>query len=57
MAKRTVKTQGTNAEVSGAGNEKDDGTSTTKAELALLSTQDDNAKVAGLAKGGQSHAN
>lgn len=56
MAFKKIKahTQGKDTEVNGEGNEKDDNSSTTKAELATLSTQDLNAKVAGLAKGGQS---
>lgn len=57
MAKRKIKPYGTNAETSGAGNEKDDNTSSTLAEVLLYSTQDDNAKIAGLAKGAQSRAN
>lgn len=57
MAKRKVKSQGTNAETSGAGNEKDDNTSSTLADLATYTTQDDNPKIAGLAKGYNSHAN
>ncbi len=57
MAKRTVKPTGKDTEVNGEGNEKSDNTSTTKAELASLSVQDNNPKLAGLAKGGQSRVN
>lgn len=57
MALRTIKPTGKNTEVNGEGPEKDDGTSTTKAQLANLSVNDPNPKIAGLAKGGQSKPN
>jgi hypothetical protein len=57
MATRKIKLQGKNTEVNGEGNEKDDNTSTTKADLATYTVQDDNPKVAGLAKGGASRSN
>jgi hypothetical protein len=57
MATRKVKPQGIASEVNGEGPEKVDGTSTTKADLATYSVQDDNPKVAGMAKGAASHPN
>jgi hypothetical protein len=57
MAKRTIKLHGKNTEVNGEGPEKDDGTSSSLADLATYVTSDDNAKVAGLAKGYKSHPN
>lgn len=51
MANRAVKKQGKGSEVNGEGNEKDDNTSSTKADLATYSLQDDNPKIAGLAAG------
>ena len=51
MAKRTVKAQSKNTEVNGEGNEKDDNTSSTKAEIATYTTRDDNPKIAGFANG------
>lgn len=53
----TVKKTGKGVEVNGEGNEKADSSSTTKADLATYSTQDDNPKIAGLAKGGASRPN
>ena len=57
MAKRTVKRQGKGIEVNAEGNEKDDNTSSTLGDLATYTTQDDNPKIAGLAKGYGSHPN
>jgi hypothetical protein len=57
MAKRTVKPQGTPAETSGAGPEKDDGTSSTLADIATWTLQDNNPKIAGLVKGALSRKN
>lgn len=51
MASRKIKSQGKNTEVNAEGNEKDDNTSSTKADLATYALTDDNAKIAGLAAG------
>ena len=51
MAKRKVKLQGKGDEVAGAGPEKDDNTTSTISDIQSYSTQDDNAKIAGLAAG------
>lgn len=57
MAKRTVKKQGKSNEVNGEGNEKDDNTSSTLADVATYSLQDDNPKIAGMANGYRQHPN
>jgi hypothetical protein len=57
MAKRTIKAQGKASEVNGEGNEKDDGTSSTLADIATWTSQDDNPKIAGLVKGANSRKN
>lgn len=51
MATRKIKSQGKGPEVNGEGNEKDDNTSSSLADIATYSLHDDNAKVAGLANG------
>lgn len=51
MANRKIKPTGKGVEVNAEGNEKDDNTSTTKADLATYSLQDDNPKIAGMANG------
>lgn len=51
MAKRTVKAQGKGTEVNGEGNEKDDLSSSTTADVATYSSQDANPKIAGMAAG------
>lgn len=57
MAKRTIKEHGKNTQVNGEGNEKDDNTSSSAADIASYKTTDDNPKIAGLAKGYNSHPN
>lgn len=48
---KVIKNQGKNSDVNSEGNEKTDNTSSTVADLATYTLQDDNAKVAGLAAG------
>lgn len=57
MTTRKVKSQGKNTEVNGEGPEKDDNTTSSLADVATYSTQDNNPKVAGMAKGYGSHPN
>lgn len=51
MAKRVVKPQGKNTDVNGEGNEKDDNTSSTIAEVATYTNLDPNPKIAGMVAG------
>lgn len=51
MAKRKIKESGKGTEVNAEGNEKDDLTSSTTADVATYSIHDDNPKIAGMAAG------
>lgn len=51
MSNRKVKQQGKSSDVNGEGNEKDDNTSSSKADTATYTLQDDNPKIAGMAAG------
>ncbi len=54
---RKVKDQGKNTDVNGEGNEKVDNTTSTLADIATYSLQDNNPKVAGMANGYRSKPN